>query len=189
MARRTCEGDAVDANSRAIDHPPTRRGLRRRWWWALAETAAGAALLVPLVVWGVESSNLAPFAFIAGVPMFVFGVVGLVATALIRRALIRNPWVVTTGRYYFQMYRGAALECDTANGDRLVLRVYTCNLLRQRALSNLPGDQVWVAVGSAGVGAAAPVPGERLVLVTLPPVDSLRQRYAEKSIVPERPTT
>ncbi len=164
----------------AIDHPPTRAGLRLRWLRAVAVTAVGAAILIPVIVFGVESWTPGPYAVMVGVPVLLVGLFAVIAAALVSRAVHRYPWQTGAARYLYNATSGAVLAATSPDGERIVLRVYTAMMRRQGAMLAVDGGEVWVATGASGVAVVAPPPGQQLVLALRPPVGSWRERCLEQ---------
>jgi len=164
----------------AIDHPPTRAGVRRRWRRAAAVTAVGVAVLIPVIMFGVESWTPAPYAVMVGVPVLLIGLFAGIAAALVSRAVHRYPWQTGAARYVYNATTGAVLEATTPDGDRMVLRVYTARMRRQGAMLAVDGGEAWVATGPSGLAVVAPPPGQELVLAVRPPARSWRERRLEQ---------
>jgi hypothetical protein len=168
------------ATAVAIDHPPTRAAIQRRWLRALAVSAAAVALLAPVVVVGPEDWDPAPYALMVGVPLLALGGFMFGTAGLVQRAARRYPWQLVTARYQFVVDKGAVLDATTSAGERLLVRIYTPNPARQKALRTLAdGGEALVAVGDHGLGVVALPPGEQLTLGTRPPKGSRRERHLD----------
>lgn len=182
-SRRTVHGalrERGGMRAAAIDHPPTRAGLRVRWLRAAAVTAVGVAILIPAIVFGVETWTPGPYALMVGVPVLLVGLFALIAASFVSRAVHRYPWQTGAAQYVYNPTTGAVLATTSPDSERMVLRVYTAMMRRQGAMLALDGGEVWVATGPSGVAVVAPPPGQQLVLALRPPAGSWRERRLEQ---------